>query len=197
MVCLPCLCQTLSIGAKGGVRASGELEGSGTSESKRYLIGPALEVKLPFRFAVEVDALYSRFGLRSSDAIFGNIFNQSWRADSWEFPVLAKFEPVRPIFFEGGYVPRSLRGSTHFDSILADLSGNRTRQIFDQKTDYDVSHGIVMGGGVDLPLGPLRLSPEVRYTRWLNRAFDNSGSRGFFLQSSQNRVEILVTIWSK
>ena len=94
-------------------------------------------------------------------------------------------------------MPRRLSGSTHFDSIFVDFAGNRTRSISDQKTHYQVSHGLIAGGGIDLPFGHVRFSPEVRYTRWLTRSFDEQGSRGFFLQSTQNRAEILVGIWWK
>lgn len=90
-----------------------------------------------------------------------------------------------------------MSGFTHFDSLYLDYLGNRTRQVGDQKTDYQVSHGLIAGGGVDLPIGHFRISPEVRYTRWFNRSFDEYGSHGFSLQSPQNRVEILVGIWWK
>jgi len=194
---LPCFCQSLSIGVKGGVRATGDFNGSGASESKRYAVGPALEAKLPLRFALEVDVLYSSFGLRSTDGFFGTVFHQSWRANSWEFPIVGKFRPAGPIYVEGGYVPRTLHGSARFDSTTVDFAGNGTRQVIDQKTDYQVSHGVLAGGGIDWPMGRLRLSPEVRYTRWLTDAFDREGSRGFFLRPSQNRAEFLVTMWWK
>lgn len=88
---LPSFSQSITIGVKGGIRATNDVEGSGTSESKRYLVGPAVEVKLPFRLALEVDALYSRFGLRTSQGGFFGFTDQSQRASSWEFPILAKY----------------------------------------------------------------------------------------------------------
>ena len=58
LLTFPSFSQSIAIGVKGGIRATNDVEGSGTSESKRYLVGPAVEVILPFRIAVEVDALY-------------------------------------------------------------------------------------------------------------------------------------------
>ena len=197
LLIIPSFSQSLAIGVKGGIRATNDVEGSGTSESKLYLVGPAVEVKLPFRIAVEVDVLYSRFGLRATSGGFFGSSVQSQRANSWEFPLLGKFRPVRPIFVEGGYVPRTMSGSTHFDSTNVDYLGNRTRQISQQKTDFQVNHGLMAGGGIDLPLGHLRISPEVRYTRWFNRSFDYEGSHGFSSQSTQNRTEMLVGFWWK
>ena len=197
LLTIPSFSQSIAFGVKGGVRVTGDVEGSGTSESKRYLAGPAVEVNLPFRLSVEVDALYSRFGLRTSQGGFFGFTDQSQRASSWEFPILGKFRPLRSFFVETGYVPRSLNGATHFDSTTVDFAGNRMRQVSNQTTDYQVSHGLVAGGGVDLPFGHFRVSPEMRYTRWFNRSFDEQGSHGFSLQSPQNRAEILLGIWWK
>lgn len=172
LLSLPSFGQSVAIGVKGRIRATDDLQGFATSESKRYLVGPA----------VEVDALYSRFGLRTTNGDFlGSAYIQSRRANSWEFPLLGKFRPMRHIFVEAGYVPRTTSGSTHFDSTTVGFAGNRTRQTGQQKTDYLLTHGLIAGGGIDLPFGRLRLSPEVRYTRWLNRSFDIQAAHGFFL----------------
>ena len=56
----------------------------------------------------------------------------------------------------------------------------------------DPTHGIAVGAGLRLGAGRLHVAPEVRYTRWGGRPFDDQGPRGFFLQSSQNQVELLV-----
>ena len=46
LLIIPSFSQSLAIGVKGGIRATNDVEGSGTSESKLYLVGPAVEVKL-------------------------------------------------------------------------------------------------------------------------------------------------------
>jgi hypothetical protein len=63
-----CLCpgQSFSIGGIGGGTPTDDLTGAGAvSASKRYVIGPALDIGLPLGFGVEADALYRREGYQS------------------------------------------------------------------------------------------------------------------------------------
>ena len=46
-----------------------------------------------------------------------------------------------------------------------------------------------MGGGIELKLPLIRVSPELRYTRWDNKNFQ---SRSGLLNSTQNQLEFLV-----
>lgn len=103
------------------------------------------------------------------------------RANSWEFPLLAKYYlsrrhfPFR-FFMSGGYVLRH----------LSDVESVFLRE--------NPVHGVAGGGGLRLRVGPLRLAPEIRYTRWRGRPFDEQGSRGFFLRSAQNQVDLLLAV---
>ena len=105
--------------------------------------------------------------------------------------------PVRP-FVSGGYVVRSLSGiqgaARSFGSDLA--SGAPFDRTIPLNTSFllrdNPTHGLAAAGGLQLRAGPLRLAPEFRYTRWTGRAFDEQGSRGFFVQSLQNQVDLLV-----
>jgi len=119
-----CLAQSLSVGAIGGIRLtddirSGQINAStsgqisvagGTmSESRRYVVGPAVEIGLPFRLALEFDALYRREGYRTDLRVsippsvnpfgpFGGTQFDRARANSWEFPLLLKYKiPLRVI----------------------------------------------------------------------------------------------------
>jgi hypothetical protein len=56
------------------------------------------------------------------------------------------------------------------------------------------THGAAIAGGLRINAGPVRIAPEIRYTRWIGRAFDEESSRGVFVQSTQNQVEFLVGI---
>ena len=49
----------------------------------------------------------------------------------------------------------------------------------------------VVGGGVDLKLGPLHFTPEVRYTGWTSRHFDSPGT---LLQSNRNEAAVMLGI---
>src|SRR5258708_2108493 len=68
-----------------------------TGEAPRYTVGPYVELRLPAKMAIEVDALYRSFDFRSAGV--------GLSASSWEFPVLLKHRfaagPVRP-YFEAG-----------------------------------------------------------------------------------------------
>lgn len=57
-----CVCfgQALSVGIIGGAMGTDDLTGAGAmGVSKRYVIGPALDIGLPLGFGAEANALYS------------------------------------------------------------------------------------------------------------------------------------------
>ncbi len=191
-----CFGQALAVGVIGGARGTDDLTGAGaTSVSKRYVIGPALDIGLPLGFAVEADALYRREGYQSSFSNFGSSVFSAERANSWEFPILLKyrlpFPVVRP-FLEAGYAPRVIHGSisSNYVQFLPPLPFQHSTA----STDWPVSHGLVMGGGVQLAIGPLRLSPGFRYTHWNNIAISGLYSNGPSWQSTQNQVDMLLGI---
>jgi len=53
--------------------------------------------------------------------------------------------------------------------------------------DHRSGHGAVVGGGVEMRAGFLRLSPEFRYTRWAADAEVDP-----YLHSNQNEMELLL-----
>ena len=199
--------QPISFGVKAGVPFTDAVEGSFGlhSEEPRYTIGPTVELRLPLSFALEVSALYRRTGYSTTDTVFGVTNLARVRANSWEFPLLFKYYlpglelPVRP-FIEGGYVARrlfSVDGVSHSfgrDTIggtLVDstITLNPSFLVHDNPT-----HGVSVGAGLRLGTSHLHLTPEVRYTRWTGRSFDEQRSRGFFVQSIQNQAEFLLTL---
>jgi hypothetical protein len=54
------------------------------------------------------------------------------------------------------------------------------------------SFGGTFGAGIETPLGRIRLTPEVRYTRW--RADSGAGESPFDLRSNRNQVDFLISI---
>jgi len=193
-----CCGQSLSIGVKGGFRATDDIADAATSESKRYIVSPMAELGLPFGLGVEFDALYSRQGYRSSFGNFaGSIFSRE-RGNSWEFPILVKYKlpvPIARPFVEVGYAPRLINGSIESNGVTVNLlTGAQTFQRSRMNTNWDSSQGIVAGGGIQLGLGRLRLSPEVRYTHWNNAAIHVYYTSGVAFQSTQDQVDLLVGI---
>src|ERR1700691_5923584 len=88
-----CFGQSIAIGVIGGGRVTGDLTGeAATSVSKRYALGPELDIGLPLGLGIEVDALYRREGYQSS---FSAPFEE--HANSWEFPMLLKYRLPFPL----------------------------------------------------------------------------------------------------
>src|SRR5580698_2698418 len=179
--------QSIAIGVIGGVRATNDLTGeAATSVSERYVLGPELDIGLPFHFGIEVDALYRR---QAYDTTFSNnVYNgtSQERANSWEFPMLLKYRipfPLLKPFVEAGYAPRVINGTIHY------VNNGTT-----PSTDWPTSQGFVIGGGVQFAIGRLRLSPAVRYTYWNNHAITVIFPDGPSSQSSQNQADFLLGI---
>jgi len=134
-----------------------------TGDSPRYTVGPYVELRLPARMAVEVDALYRTYNFSSAGV--------GTSASSWEFPVLVKHRfpvPVVKPFFDAGV--SFLRLS---DINLASLN-------------HRSNYGVVVGGGVEFNLFLIKVSPEIRYTGWAFRNFDGS-----LVQSNRNQLAVL------
>ncbi len=196
----PANAQWFSPGVKGGVLLTDAVEGSFgvRSEAKRYTVGPVVEIGLPASWAVEVDALYKRTGYSSTATAFGITSSTQVRANSWEFPILAKHYFSRRFYLSGGYVVRSLSGveATVHQSGTNPVTGAPVDVTLRPETAFllrdNPTQGFVAAGGLRLSIGVAHVAPEIRYTRWTGRPFDEQGSQGFFVQSSRNQVEFLV-----
>lgn len=140
----------------------------------RYTIGPYAEFRLPSGFSVELDALYRSYDYGQS----GNkaTIPQSVSAGVWEFPLLAKKSlfggPIQP-YIEGGVA-------------LSHLSVNDVLEL-----NHRNNYGIVLGAGVSLHLGGVRVTPEIRYNGW---AFQSISSPFGGLHSNRNQATVLVGI---
>jgi hypothetical protein len=131
----------------------------------RYVFGVEGELRLPFGLGVEIDALYRHMNF----AVNGIATTSS----AWEFPLLAKYRfkaPVARPFVDAGVAWDTLSGLTQ----AAQLKKNTV-------------NGIVFGGGLDVHLLVIHITPEIRYTHWGSQHFDLSG-----LSSNQNQAEFLV-----
>ncbi len=196
LTCCICEGQSISIGVIGGGRTTDDVTYAAVHESRRYIVGPIVELALPFNFAVEFDALYHRHGYSLSTGNFAGYVTVSERANSWEFPLLLKYKlPMRGIkpFVEAGLAGRRITGSIH-------ESGATINIMTDRQTPFNTvlnanagaSLGFVAGGGVQIGLGRLRLSPKVRDTYWNNLPVnENFGDRRSF-ESTQNQFDVMV-----
>jgi Outer membrane protein beta-barrel domain len=156
----PAFSQNLfSVGIKGGVPLSDAFSNHSVmgvdtfvrsfTDSKNYAIGPFAELHLPFGFAIEADALYRPLDLVAESTVLPEPTTRSaFSINSWEFPILGKYHflhaPVINPYVEAGPIFR------HVGS----------------KASYLSNAGFAIGGGVDVKVLRVRVTPELRYSRW-------------------------------
>ena len=198
VVCASALAQPIGAGLKLGLPLTDAFEvGSAAnrsyaSKTKRWIIGPQFELRLPAGFAIEFDALYTQLNFSSVSGVAGSVVNAVTDADSWEFPLLLKYKfgganavagSVRPFVSAGA----SFRRITDVTTVGDFITGNNTPELQDRN-----STGFVVGGGVEIRALFIRVSPEFRFTRWGVENF-RSGLGGL-LDTNVNQGQFLVGI---
>ncbi len=184
--------QHISVGLVGGVPFTGGFDDFTTSNalsdevshsfsnSNEYILGPTLEVRLPFSLAVEVDALYRPVSATTTFTAGGTAnvgsttfqFSSSSTYSTWEFPVLGKYRFALPV------VSPYVEAGPSFRKTGSGLG-------------WFSSSGFTLGGGVEVKVLRLRIAPEVRYTHWGSDSPPPINA-SFFAPSNQNQAEFLV-----
>jgi len=196
--------QPFSFGVRGGLPMTDFLSAtqsgnfSFTSNTNRYIVGPTAELRLPFGLGVEVDALYRRFSYNGTGVIAGTggvVQTTSTSSGAWEFPLLLKYRLKAPIihpYIDGGVAWDTLSGLTQ--AVTNTLAGHPTSTSSTSnpaELTNNTTTGFVLGAGVSVKVLLIRISPEIRYTRWGAKHFlDPNGG----LSSNQNQAEFLVGI---
>lgn len=198
----PAYSQALSVGLKAGVPLTEAFDTVSDvanrryfEDRKRYTIGPMVELRLPFGLGIEFNALYKRlaYGSVAGPDAHGTVTADT-KANSWEFPLLLKLRSpgilVRP-YVAGGVNFRSLSGLKQF--VTADLPGAAGVRTEERDRPAELqekfSKGVVGAGGLELKVPFIRIAPELRYTRWVDRSFRDALN---IFKSSQNQFEFLV-----
>jgi hypothetical protein len=181
--------QPLSFGLKGGVPLTdfiATVENNPTLNAvehpQRYIIGPTFEVRLPWGVAVEADVLYRRLNYQTVPTTATAAGASLVTSNDWEFPILLKYR-----FASHKFVRPYVDGGVAFDRLqgLADTVVNGVSALKNAGTT-----GGVLGGGLDIHLLKLHISPEIRYTRWTSQHF----SLANVLSSTQNQAEFLLGV---
>jgi hypothetical protein len=178
-----------AVGLKGGLPLTDFLHAASNpsatfpSRSDRFIVGPTVEVTLPFGFGVELDALYRRFDYRAVESILGTPVTSS-ATSAWEFPLLVKYKTpgilIRP-FVDAGVSFDRWKGLKRVTNAL-----NITN------SDVGVTGtGVVLGGGFEVHLPFIRISPELRFTRWGAKDLSDLGQ---VFRFNQNQAEVLLGI---
>lgn len=157
---------------------------SAFSATQRYAVGPTVGVRLPFGFSVEGDALFNRQTFNFGQ--FAGFTAASTHSDSWQFPVMLKFTPGHQVIAPvvgAGVVVRHLNDFGQAPSFLLGASpfANSSNTV-----------GFVGGVGVRFRVGPVDVTPEVRYTRWGGNSFSQSFLN--LLPLNRNEASVLVGV---
>ena len=153
------------------------------SNSTPFIVGPTIELHFPFGFGVEFDALYRRFHYDGSSNLVDVVVNGK-AANAWEFPLLVKYKVpgviLRP-FLDAGFAFDHWSGVKQLVQIPSSLL---------TKTNVSgTNKGVVLGAGLEFNLHLIRVSPEIRYTRW---GATNLADFGGVLRSNQNQAQVLI-----
>ena len=167
------LCQSVSVGIKGGVPFGDAFTYTGgkltlPASTNHWILGPMVELHLPLGLSLEADALYRRYQISDSGG-------------EWQFPILAKYHfipgPVRP--YVGGGV--NFNHVTGFSKLLS------------AQLPHPGTTGLTLEGGVVFKLLRLRLAPEFRFTHWGSPNIDFN-PLNIALKSSQNQASVLIGV---
>ena len=153
-----------------------------SDDSRRYIVGPSVEVRLPRGFAVEADALYQRVGtyLTGASVLSGTglepvdpyVASSSSRAvgNVWQFPVIGKYYFNRSSRFQPfvGLGPELRTAGWRTDTSSVLVSGPSAIPVTSASSSESRSNtgGAVAVVGMRSQVGRLKLSPQFRFTRW-------------------------------
>ena len=194
--------QPFSYGVKGGMPMTDFVDAvraqniNASTTTNRYIVGVTGEARLPFGLGVEMDILYRHFRYSSSSGVSNlltsNLTSIDTTAGSWEFPILAKYrfkgKIVHP-FVDAGVAWDKLSGLTQTVTRTVGSITGSTSTSNPAELNQSTTIGYVMGGGVDVKVLVIHITPEVRLTRWGAKHFlDPTG----LVNSKQNQAEFLV-----
>ncbi len=178
---LPVLGQPVAFGVVGGVPLVDQTITGSTihDESRPYIIGPSLEVRLPAGFAIEADAVYQRLGTTLSYQLLPSVtplgasataLTNRLRANMWEFPILGKYYFRRSSswqpFIGTGWALRFANIHQAGSETTVDANGVSNMFSFNDSFRSDLEVGAAFAAGARYRLGRFAFSPQVRYTRW-------------------------------
>jgi hypothetical protein len=181
----------------------------GAKTFHKYDIKPSIsasfEISLPWNLALEMSSTYKEMkyhrtvetisvGSLPFRPITRTTYDSDTQAHAWEFPLTIRqyMMPHRRtnVFVEGGFAARrSYRTGNYSVSTSTNSSPPTTSYPFFPKETKYIRRGVVAGAGMDIPLAPFHILPEIRYTWWLTpETFDLESGNG----RSSHSLEILL-----
>lgn len=179
-----------------------QLTNATTSTSNQLGAGGSIEFALLERLSIALELLYRKAGYKSNletslgetDPVVTRKFERT-RTDYWDFPLVLRFYDAsrseRPsrTFLEAGF---AIRRVTHIRTFSEVLLPDKTSAISEAPAvpRNSTLPGIVLGGGFQLAgSSPVKVIPQIRYTRWLGNTFNSPPTL-----SRRNQFELLLGI---
>jgi hypothetical protein len=187
----PAEAQSLHYGGTVGVplNSLATADDSLNATTRRYTFGVSLSADIPGEFGLDVDLLYKRLDLGfSSDPARIN-------SHRLELAPMIRFafhsSSIRPFIHAGMSFNWIIGGGG--SGVCADTPGHASRwYCIEGKSVAELrhshTHGFVVGAGAEFHRGVLRLRPEFRFTRWVDRNF---GTQDSSLRSNLSQMELL------
>jgi hypothetical protein len=162
-------------GIKGGMNMSNlstdpaGLEDADTLQS--FALGIWYGRPLNRQFSLLAEGLYSVKG----DAESGDEYDVSTKVSYLDIPVLAKMGfmhggPIQPSVFLGPSMALNLSAKSRFEGEGSEIEVD----VKDQMNTFDL--GLVVGGGVEFPVGKRSFGVELRYSKGLTNAVDENAN---------------------
>jgi hypothetical protein len=208
--------QHISVGIKAGVPLTnlvGNNSGDAPSlsefptQTRRYTIGPVVDIGLLLGFGVEFGAMYKRFDQRSiAITTIGFTTNDetgypitqtagiSAVGHSWEFPIAGQYRffksAIRP-YVEGGVSLNRLSNAYSVQMTPYPSPPQIPFTICPLRSSF-TRHGPLFGMGVDVKLHRIHVTPGLRYTHYNKLSGQLTGCLSGPGCPSNNAVDILV-----
>lgn len=142
------------------------------SDSKNYVIGPTIELRLPAGFSVEADALYHPITLTLNTTVVPSLnTHTTFDVHTAEIPILGKYR-----FFHAPLVKPYVEAGPVF-------------RLFGPEAVHVTHGGFAMGAGIELKALLVRISPEIRYIRWGSFSVVRNGVT---LAPNDNQAQFLI-----
>ena len=169
----------VQVGVIGGVAFRDPLRAFGRSASKPYILGPSVDLRVRGGFVIEADVLFRRLGSSSAYNLLSgrNLtdppqvtpvydYSSRLRSNYWELPVLAKYNFQRGFrgltpFLATGYAFR-----TSWDKTQSQTNNPGLPARYEGSARSPLGVGAVVAAGASWKVGPVKISPQFRYTRW-------------------------------
>jgi len=171
------------------------------SETKRLLIGPVFRVDSASGLGFEFDALYQRIDYDDATVSTasgpGGYVDRSFEqttGNRWQFPLLIQYtrklsKPKIGLFGEAG-LSISYIADSHTTLTSTTVGSSPSSSTSTSTGSGGTLAGVVIGGGVDVPVWRVHLRPELRYSHW----FSQNGAQPYYAVISNFLLGIPATV---